>query len=129
SITKNNFIIADNDARNYKGTTENKNDAKAMRLRELSERLGNNFFAEQIEIENLIPYIVYKKYFDKLPVSQNRQWEFKDRKCDEAKFLKDLEDMKIGKVLKKYFIRLKDNVTDSGAFKKMIFLALAIKET
>ena len=118
SIAKNNFIIADNDGKKYKETTVNKNDAKAMRLKEFSENLGGNFFAEQIEIENLIPYIIYKKYFKNLPVSQNRQWEFTDKECDEAKFLKDIQDMKIGKVLRKYFISPKDDVVDSGSFNK-----------
>lgn len=112
SITKNNFIVADND------NTRDTEGKKAKRLEILNEKLAGNFFSEHIEIENLIPFCVYKKYFENIPESAARHWEYKDSKGNEADFVSDLTSMKIGEALKKHFIGLKEGFSATDSYNR-----------
>lgn len=114
SIQKNSFIIADNDGVFLDTSTDSK---KKKRLEVLSDKLGDLFFAEHIEIENLIPFHAYKVYFETLPKS-TRKWEYDSIKTEEHEFISHLHDMKIGILLKDHFIKLIDVEDEPKYYKK-----------
>jgi len=109
SIAKNNFIVTDNNGKDYKGRIKNSEDKETKRLKTFRKRLGDSFFAEHIEIENLIPFEVYKKYFEKLDDVPQRNWVYDDSKGDEEKFNSELNEKHIGSLIRKYFVKLKDS--------------------
>lgn len=111
SISKNNFLIADKDnVKNYtKQINESKDDAKTKRLKSFNKLLGNKFFAEHIEIENTIPYNIYKKYL-KNKSKKSKNWEFYESTLIESDFNKSIKNKQIGEVLKEHFIRLKKQI-------------------
>ncbi|MCZ6685410.1 MAG: hypothetical protein O6849_05450, partial [Candidatus Dadabacteria bacterium] len=56
------------------------------------------------EIENLIPFTIYKKHFKNLTDTTNRKWKYNNSKANESGFIHDMETMKVGNVIKKHFI-------------------------
>jgi predicted ATP-dependent endonuclease of OLD family len=118
SVAHNNFIIADNDGYEHKGVIKEKDKPKTKRLKLLSIKLGNSFFAEHKEIENLIPFRVYMKYFERLPPSASRKWEYDSTRAKEKEFVNDLKSRKIGDVVKKHFVKLIDKYDQPDRFKR-----------
>ncbi len=132
SLTKTNYIIADND--NIIGNTErDRNNPKYLRRKKIESFLGSDhFFDRHIEIENLIPYRVWKKTGENLLKNKlKKEIKLKDQGPKyELKFNRDLKNKKIGILLKAYIIEkqenqnpqyfLKDNVQCLGFSKKEI---------
>lgn len=59
----------------------------------------------------MIPFSIYKKYFENLPESTNRKWKYNDSKANESQFIQDMQSTKVGNVLKKYFIDIYKRVS------------------
>ena len=106
SISKNNLIIADNDG------NKDVSNKKGERLKKLEELLGENFYDDYIEIENLIPYKVYSSILTKiLPANSKKAIKIKDpTQGAEIKFNEKLGNERIGDLLKKYFIENKEDI-------------------
>lgn len=118
SISKKNYLIADND--NIVGeSNKTKKNPKYIRRKKLEAILGNeNFFDKHIEIENLIPYKVWSKVIELiLKEKPNKEIKLKTAIDQmEGKFNKDLSKDKIGKVIKNHLIELKEG-SDPKYFK------------
>lgn len=110
SITKTNFLIADND--NIKDTEKNRQNPKFIRRKNIESVLGkNNFFDRHIEIENLIPFRVWLAVLEKLIIDKpDKQIILKKAKeNNEEAFNDNLEHKKIGVLLKKYLVEAKES--------------------
>jgi predicted ATP-dependent endonuclease of OLD family len=105
SVSKTNFLIADNDGIQEKGNP------KYVRRKNIEKILGKkNFFDDHIEIENLVPYEIWKTAIVKLLAdhedkSIQLKGERSDRTADE--FNSRLGTDKIGDLLKEFLIEKK----------------------
>ncbi len=110
AITKRNYLIVDND--NIKGNTQRgRKNLKYIRRQKIKAVLGGaNFFDSHIEIENLVPYKVWSEVINNLlkdkPDKIINLKRAKDN--DEINFNKNLKNKKIGHLIKKYLIEIKD---------------------
>lgn len=114
SITKNNYLIIDND--DIKTITN----PKYIRRKNLKSILGEDMvFDQHIEIENLIPYKVWEKVIEQLLKNKSeKRIKLKDKKVEfEKKFNDSLNKIKIGILLKKYLIEPKVAGEASNYFK------------
>ncbi len=102
AISKNNFIIADNDGIEYTKEILDDDKEKTRRIKLYHEKLGESFFAEHREIENLIPKKVYQKYFENL--SSKRNWKYNPEKTATNDFHEDIKTKPIGEVLRDHFL-------------------------
>ncbi len=109
-INHNNFVMADNDGYDLssgKRKGSKTTDEKGLRLKSMKENL-DNFYAESIEVENLIPSFIYKEYFENLNEHENRKWEYDHSLLNSEEFDKKIKIEKIGKLLKEYFVKIKE---------------------
>lgn len=104
AISKNNFLIADND-----GIAAV--DGKKERLKKLKEIFWDDIFTEMPEIENLVTYEVYSKYFSELKDHTKRQWMKKSIFSSKKDFEKIVLKEDIGVIIKSIFIDLKKWIT------------------
>jgi len=97
AINKNNFIVADNDLE----TSWKKFD----RLQELKSLVwSDNIYFDFPEIENLITYDIYKKYFDE---QKWKNWQIKTSRCwTKSTFESNIYKKNIWTILKSTFIEL-----------------------
>lgn len=97
AINKNNFIVADNDLE----TSWRKFD----RLQELKSLVwSDNIYFDFPEIENLITYDIYKKYFDE---QKWKNWQIKTSRCwTKSTFESNIYKKNIWTILKGTFIEL-----------------------
>lgn len=121
AISKTNYIIADNDNITgiKNGDTEN---TKYLRRNKIKQVLGsNNFFDGYIEIENLIPYKIWVEVIKKILIDKPKKpIEFNENINDnnvEEIFNNELNNKKIGYLLKKYLIKVKENENEPKYFK------------
>ncbi len=116
SISKNNFLIADNDGFDIKLTDKSKDiPEKKKRLMTFKKIFKNNFFAEQREIENIITPEIYVKSFKKK--YRGRKYRLKDSpNLELAK--KNINNKSIGSVLIDYIID-ENSTTKSTDVNKM----------
>ena len=110
AISKNNYLVADND--NIVGESiEILENPKYIRRRKIESILGkDNFFDKLIEIENLIPYSVWSKVVEMILKNMpSKKIKIKNTIDNiEEKFNKGLNKYKIGELLKKYLIEEKE---------------------
>ena len=108
SVSKKNFLIADNDGPNAAP-------GKKERLKELKVVLWvDNVYSDFPEIENLISYEVYKKYIDDTSIHKN--WEKRIRILSKEAFAKKIMKEDIGDVLRAIFIKSKKKQKDITVF-------------
>ena len=69
--------------------------------------MGERFYADHIEIENLIPFDVYEKYFETLDDIPQRKWKYDSSKGNKIKFDSALHKGNIGVLIRDHFIELK----------------------
>ena len=107
-IQKNNFLVMDNDGEsNFEGEIVVSDSGKTKLLKNFKKIFRGNMFAEHREIENLIPFSIYKNYFESLPASQTRKWEYDATMSDEGGFNTEIKDKPVGEVMRTHFIKLK----------------------
>ena len=119
SISKTNFIIADNDGI-FGKTEKEKNKPKFIRRKNIEQIIGEeNFVDEHIEIENLIPYKIWKGVLDKLLKKKDKAFILKNSVHNaEEKFNSKLGEKKIGTLLKNFLIELVSEKKDIKYFTK-----------
>lgn len=126
SITKTNFLIADNDGIIGNNLTDRKS-AKYIRRKKIEKILGkDSFFDKHIEIENLIPYKIWKKVIeDILKDKSDKKIKLKDniKDTDEKRFNDELKNKHIGTLIKKYLIEQNEN-NENEYFKSKTILCL-----
>ena len=110
SITKNNFIVADNDGKEYQGDIKQGEREKSKRLKIYNDKFSPNVFTKHREIENLIPFKVYRAYFEAInDDNNNRKWQYNANKGNETKFKESFNNKSIGELIKRHFIELKND--------------------
>jgi AAA15 family ATPase/GTPase len=116
ALGKRNFIIADNDGE--------KEGEKAERRKRLERLLGEeNFFDAGYEIENLIPFVVWKKVVEEICGGGGKKIKIKEdlKTSDESDFDKRLASEPIGKLLREYLICVRDKKMNPVILKKIIY--------
>jgi predicted ATP-dependent endonuclease of OLD family len=106
SLTKTNFIVVDNDGVMVPPKTE-AGKSKYDRRKKVEKLVGvDNFFDGHIEIENLIPYRVWRKVVERIIEDKpKKNLKLKVEKAKtEADFNEGLAHKKIGDLLKKHII-------------------------
>lgn len=107
SLTKKNYIVADND---------NDNDKKSpryIRRKNIEIILGEDkFFDKHIEIENLISYKIWHGVIERLLNDKpGKKFKLKTIEIiDEEKFNSKLKNTKIGVLLKEYFVEKTEEI-------------------
>lgn len=120
SISKNNFIIADNDGyKDYKKKVKADAPEKLKRLNQLHNKFKETFYAEHREIENLLPISVYMKFFEQKDYSLTA-YEYNENLINNSEIKGDIETLNIGDFLKKHFIELKKGKTSKNFLNKDI---------
>lgn len=105
SITKKNFIVADNDKK------PEKND-------EIRKALGDSFFDKHIEVENLLPFDVWYVVAQRLTANDRLGIRLQnDAKKNKEAFDEKLNKEKIGVLLKEYIVQKKDEDKELKYFK------------
>lgn len=111
SISKNNFLVADNDGFDFKSISEEPENTckKEQRLRTFKKIFKDNFFAEQREIENILTPHIFLKYFKKK--YKGKKYKLKEYyDLDLAK--KEINEKPIGTLLKEHMIEYKNHSQD-----------------
>ena len=121
SYSNTNYIVADNDAR----ANESKNEYR----KNMKEILGqDNVFDDHVEIENLIPFSIWKKVLPKL-ISKKSCIEIREKeKVEESDFNEYLKTKKIGVLLKENFVKVKEDKEEPKYFKQDSVECLGVKK-
>lgn len=99
ALTSNNFLIWDNDG-------ENASEAKKERIKKFKKEKKDLCWFDIPEIENLLKFETYKKYFDDLNANWNRKWK-KKTSYNEIVFNAEINKKDIWEIMRNVFIEYK----------------------